>query len=141
MPVEVYVKTLERKHAITIHENAQYRRDATLEDVIHELVNLPSAGVFLKANDQLVSWIMCHPPFGMVRLFTLEPYRRRGYAKLAVCYLSKIMAKSGCVPFTSIMKGNTPAIVLFANLGFRILCRRDIYLVPVAATSSNLKAE
>lgn len=124
-----------------IYQNSQFRKDATLDDVTHEIDYFLSAGVFLKANNQLVSWVMCHPPFGMARLFTFEPYRNKGYAKLAVRYLSKIIAQSGCVPFTTIFKGNTPAIILFANLGFRMLCRRDVYVVPAATTSSNVPME
>lgn len=101
-----------------------------MEDIIEEIRHFPSAGVFLKESDQLVSWIMCHPPAGMNRLYTLESHRRKGYASLAASYLSRIEAQCGRLPFVNIIKGNTPAVILFANLEFRLICHRDVYLIP-----------
>ena len=137
MPGDVYVKNLEVRHAQVVHQNSLFRSNVALEDVRHEIEHLPSAGVFLKSNDELVSWMMCHPPLGMMRLGTFEPYRRRGYAKLAVKYLSKAVAQSGCVPFVSIIKGNSPAIALFESLGFKFLWRREIFIIPAPADISS----
>jgi len=95
MAPEVYVKSLERCHAALVYENWAYKSSTLVEFVADEIDRLPSAGVFLKSDDQLVSWIMEHPPNGMSRLYTVEPYRRRGYGRLAIQYLSKRMAQSG----------------------------------------------
>lgn len=140
MPCDVYVKSLERRHAQLVHQHSLFRSNVALDDVIHEIEHLPSAGVYLKENDELVSWMMCHPPLGMMRLSTFEAYRRKGYARLAARYLSKIVAQSGCVPFVSIIRGNSPAIALFESLNFRFLCRRDIFIVPAPADFSSLSA-
>lgn len=126
----MYITSLQEKHAAFIHQNWPYNSTATVEDVIEDILDFPSVGVFLKETNQLVTWMMCHPPVGMSRLCTLEPFRRQGYARLAIKYLSKLIAQSGSVPFVSIIKGNTPAVALFESMGFKFLCHRDILLVP-----------
>lgn len=91
----------------------------TLENFALGIDQLPSAGVFLKENDELVTWMMCNPPFGMSRLYTLESHRRRGYAKLAVQYLSKRMAQAGLIPFVHIVVENEASYKCFQSLGFQ----------------------
>ena len=86
-----------------------------------EIVQLPSAGIFLKSNDQLVTWMMCHPPNGMSRLLTLEPHRRKGYASLVTKYLTKRMAQSGHFPYINIVAGNPVSRKFFESIGFRYL--------------------
>lgn len=124
----MYIKSLERKHAIAIYENWPYRETTTVEDVAIGIDQLPSAGVFLKENDQLVSWMMSFPPNGMSRLHTLEQHRRKGYAKLLTQYLSKRVAQSGCVPFVNIIQHNVPSLAFFESMQFRLVCRRFVYL-------------
>ena len=83
-----------------------YSQYTTVDDVADEIDRQPSAGVFLKNGDQLVSWVMGRIPNGMSRLHTLDQYRRRGYAALAVKYVSKRMAQCGYLPFANIVIGN-----------------------------------
>lgn len=82
--------------------------------------HLPSAGVFLKENDELVSWMMCVPPTGMGRLHTLENHRRKGYAKLVTQYLSKRLVQSGFIPYVHVVVKNEVACKFFENLGFEL---------------------
>ncbi|XP_046653116.1 uncharacterized protein LOC124343710 isoform X5 [Daphnia pulicaria] len=117
----VYVKSLERCHAQTVYDHWPYRGNATLDNVSDEIEQLPSAGVFLKENDQLVSWITCYPPNGMSRLHTLEEHRHRGYAGLATKYLSKRVAQSGLVPFVNIVVENEASHKFFESVGFKLL--------------------
>ena len=120
---DVYVKSLERHHADIVHSHwPAFNRTSSVEDVADEIDQLPSAGVFLKETDELVCWINCHLGFGMARLFTLEPYRRRGYATLAIRYMSKRMAQCGFVPFIAGLVGNDVSKHLFKSLaGFELL--------------------
>ena len=121
LPDDVYVKSLEVCHAPLVFETWPYRHLTTLQDVIDEIIYLPSAGIFLKSNDKLVTWMMCHPPNGMSRLMTLEPYRRKGYASLVTKYLTKRMAQCGHFPYVNIVAGNSVTGTLFKSLGFRYL--------------------
>ncbi|XP_057372910.1 uncharacterized protein LOC130693735 [Daphnia carinata] len=123
IPDEVYVKSVERHHAQLIYDHwTAFKDTTTVEDVADEIDHFPSAGVFLKDNDQLVSWMMGHAPMGMSRLFTMDDHRRKGYAKLATQYMSKRMAQAGYVPFINIVVGNTASTEFFLGLGFRFVC-------------------
>lgn len=117
----VYVKSLERCHAQLVYDNWPYKRSTMVENVADEIELLPSAGVFLKENNELVSWMMCHPPNGMSRLHTMEQHRRRGYAALVTQYLSKRVAQSGFVPFVNIVTDNDASYNFFENMGFKLL--------------------
>jgi hypothetical protein len=117
----VYVKSLERCHAQIVYDYWPYRESTTVENITREIELLPSAGVFLKGNDKLVSWMMCHPPNGMSRLHTLEEHRHRGYASLVTQYLSRRMAQCGLVPFVNIVIENTASYNFFEIMKFKHL--------------------
>ncbi|XP_046653152.1 uncharacterized protein LOC124343739 isoform X1 [Daphnia pulicaria] len=117
----VYVKSLERCHAQIVYDYWPYRESTTVENITREIEQLPSAGVFLKGNDQLVSWMMCHPPNGMSRLHTLEEHRHRGYASLVTQYLSRRVAQCGLVPFVNIVIENTASYKFFEIMKFKHL--------------------
>ena len=119
MTPEVYVKSLERYHAPLVYEHWPYKSCTTVDYVANEIDRLPSAGVFLKDGDRLVSWVMEHPPSGTSRLHTLEQYRRCGYGRLAVLYFSKRSAQAGRQPFANIVVGNESSVHLFRSMGFR----------------------
>ena len=121
LPPEVYLKSLDRCHAQLIFDNWSHNVTSSVYEVEEEIATMPSAGLFLKSNDQLVCWMVNNPPFGMGLLFTLEEYRRRGYAKLVTQYMSKRMVQSGLVPFVTIVQGNTSSFAFFQSLGFQPL--------------------
>ena len=95
---DVYVKSLERCHAQMVYDHWPYRESTRVEYMADEIQQFPSAGVFLKESNELVSWMMIHLPNGMSRLHTLEQHRRKGYAAIVTKYLSKVMAQSGQHP-------------------------------------------
>ncbi|KAI9560841.1 hypothetical protein GHT06_011794 [Daphnia sinensis] len=117
----VYVKSLERCHAQLVYDNWPYNKRTTVDDIAGEIDQLPSSGVFLKEDNQLVSWMMCHPPNAMSRLHTLEDHRRQGYAALVTRYLAKRLAQSGFVPFVNIIVENSASKKVFESLGFQFL--------------------
>ena len=117
----VYVKSLERCHAQIVYDYWPYRENTSIEHVADEIELLPSAGVFLKENDEPVSWMMCYTPNGMSRLHTLEEHRRRGYAALVTQYLSKRVAQCGFVPFVNIVIENTASYKFFESMKFTFL--------------------
>lgn len=137
LPEGVYVKSLERKHATLVYEKWTYKASTRVEHVADEIDQLPSAGVFLKESDELVSWMVSHPPNGMSRLHTLEAHRRKGYAKLLTRYLAKRFAQSGCIPFVNIVYDNQASISFFESLGFKLLGRQYVYVsVPACITAA-----
>ena len=133
LPDDVYVKSLERCHAATIYSNWLYKASTTIGHVEEEIDRMPSAGLFLKETDELVCMIMGRPPNGMSRLFTLDEYRGRGYARLVIQYISKRMAQSGYLPFANVIAHNESSIKCFRHLGFRH--HRNICILEVTRNS------
>jgi predicted GNAT family acetyltransferase len=126
LPGEVYVTNLQRSHAHLVHHHWIPKVQTSIEDVADDIDHLQSAGVFLKENDQLVSWVVTSFVDGFSKLHTLEQYRHRGYATLAVKYLAKQLARSGLVPFVYIVADNEISIKLFQNVGFQFQCESHI---------------
>ena len=121
VPSDVYLSSLERRHAQLIFDNWSHSISSCISEVKDEIKKMPSVGLFLKSNDQLVCWMVSNPPFGMGLLFTLEDYRRRGYAKLVTHCMAKRMAQSGFLPYVTIVQGNSSSFAFFRSLGFRPL--------------------
>jgi predicted GNAT family acetyltransferase len=115
------VKSLERCHAKTVFDHWEYNYTTSLEEVADEIDELPSAGLFLKGSNQLVSWVMSHQPNGMSRLHTLTEHRKQGYASLVILYMAKRLAQAGYVPFANVEKTNTNSRQLFEKIGFRFI--------------------
>lgn len=111
-------------NAQQVYDFFPYRESVTLEDVTDEIEQLPSVGVFLKENRQLVSWMIQRSSFGMGRLFTLEAHRRRGYALLTVRSMSKKMAEAGFFPLLYVNHNNHASKALMIKAGFR--CQQSI---------------
>jgi len=115
---DIYAKSLERRDAQTVFDYWLYNSSTNVENVADELTQLPSAGVYLKSTDQLVSWMNFHPPNDMSRLHTLEEHPRKGYATLFTRYLCKRVAQAGHSPYVLILDGNTASEKFFQRFGF-----------------------
>ena len=121
MPNEIYVKTLEHFHAQIVYDHWEVRKSTSVDILIEEIKTFPTSGVFLKATNELVSWMMYFPTNGMSRLHTLETHRGKGYGSLAVRYLSKRVAQSGYLPTANVNIGNEASLNLFRSIGFQLL--------------------
>ena len=119
--------SLKSCNAQQVHDFYPYRRGVTVEDITKEIEQLPSIGIYLKENNQLVSWMTQRSSFGMGRLFTLEAHRRRGYALLAVRSLSKKMAEAGFIPMLYVDFDNDASEALMIKAGYR--CNQTIACV------------
>lgn len=121
VPPEVYVASLERKHAQLVYETWKANRYSVVEDVADDIELFPSIGVFLKTTGELVSWSTSLAGNGISRLYTLEQHRHKGYAALAVKAMAKTMALNGQMPFATVVVSNEGSSRLFERLGFRRL--------------------
>ena len=66
LPEDVYIRSLDRCHGQIVYDYWPYNQVCCAEDIADELDRLPSAGLFLKATDELVSWIVCPFPDGKI---------------------------------------------------------------------------
>lgn len=119
MPVDVYVRSLERGDAQVVYDYWPSRKETSVENIVREIEYFPSAGVVLKATNELVAWMMFYPPNGMSRLHVLEMHRRKGYASLVIRYLSKRCAQAGFLPTVNVVPGNIIPTKLYESLGFQ----------------------
>lgn len=112
--------TLKPYHAQLVYEHWAYKLDTTVDNIARDIEQLPTAGVFLRENNQLVTWMMNHPSLGMSRLYTAEDHRRRGYASLVLQYLAIKMVKAGYMPISNVVVGNVPSRAMFKHtFGFK----------------------
>ncbi|KAJ8679904.1 hypothetical protein QAD02_015691 [Eretmocerus hayati] len=81
-----------------------------------------SAGLFLKEDNSLVSWILYSDYGSLGQLQTVEKYKRKGYGKLVTKALVKELAeKDGLNSTLFIVKDNIVSHRLFSSLGYRPL--------------------
>jgi len=118
LPKDVYIKSLETSHATTVYEYWPYNMTTTVDSVVRNIIETPSAGVFRKDTDQLVSWMTSRTPNGMSKLHTLEEFRQRGYASFVTRYLAKRMAQAGYQPYATIDPINESSKKCFRSTGF-----------------------
>merc|ERR1712071_68347 len=118
-PDDIYVKSLEVCHVEIIYDTWAFKEMSCVQAIRNNIIDLPSAGVFTKDGDRLVSWIIGHN--GMNRLYTLDEYRRRGYATYATLYLAKRMAQAGYPPLVHIAPHNHASIAFFQSKGFKFV--------------------
>ena len=118
-PDEVYLNSLKPCHAIKVHAMWGHKHIISA-NWLEELVDhFPSVGVYLKSN-KLVTWAICNPPGGGIsHLYTEKDHRNKGYATLAVRFLSKQLANNGLVPYATIGVDNEASAKLFSAVGFQ----------------------
>lgn len=116
-------------HAATVYDCWPYKAVTTVDSVLNSVVESPSAGVFMKDTNQLVSFMISRVPNGMSQLHTLEGFRRRGYAAYVTRYLSKRMAQAGLTPFAVIFPDNESSIRCFQSVGFKIRSPSYIFAI------------
>lgn len=117
-PDDVYVKSLETRHAATVYDFWNFRFVTTVEAFVDSVIEAPSAGVFVKETNEPVSWMISRTPNGMSSLHTLEEFRQRGYASFVSQYLAKRMAQAGYLPYATIDPSNEASKKCFRNAGF-----------------------
>lgn len=126
-PDDVYIKSLETRHAATVYDNWALKRVANIDSVVDCIVESPSAGLFVKETNELVSWMTSHVPNGMSKLHTLEEFRHRGYARLVTQYLAKRVAQAGYLPFATIDPSNEASKKCFRSAGFSFISSFHIF--------------
>lgn len=81
------------------------------------LINL-KFGYGLFEGDKLFAWVLFNESGNLLHLYTLERYRRKGYAELILKLVSNILVNEGKPVIAHCVKGNTNAYKLYEKLGF-----------------------
>lgn len=120
LPDDIYIKSLEPNDAQIVWDHWPHKYCSSFQVSLENIIDLPSAGLFLKDGDRLVAWAVCFPPIGISRFHTLDEFRSRGYGAYVIKYLSKKMAQEGYCPYGGIFGGNEPSVRCFTRVGYTV---------------------
>ncbi|XP_038664771.1 glycine N-acyltransferase-like isoform X3 [Scyliorhinus canicula] len=113
------ISCLDPSHAQIVNRNWKYGNDDSgLQFVKSILEKFPSYCV-LDETDNPVSWILTYQYGAMGLLYTLPEHRRKGFAKLLVTKMVKVLQNLGQPIYCFIDEENTKSYQLFEKLGFK----------------------
>lgn len=78
------------------------------------------AGLFHKVDKQVVSFGLFAHYGGIGMLYTLQEFRRKGYAAIVILAISKELVARGLNPHAYVLHVNKPSAALFRKLGFEV---------------------
>mgnify|MGYP003729742883 CR=1 FL=1 len=70
---------------------------------------------------------MLSPGGLLVALVTIESARRKGYAKLVMKKVCKMLAEDSIEPFTSVSNENIPSLAVMRSIGFSNIYDCDVF--------------
>ncbi|XP_044755447.1 uncharacterized protein LOC123314321 [Coccinella septempunctata] len=130
-PKETYVKKLCADHAEQMNRVWPHRFENSGKNVANWLSINDGYGLFLKENDELVSWAM-QGYLGHINLLQTEKeHMGRGYGGVMLLLMAKHIAQSGYVPVAMVLTKNKASNSLFRKQGFESKCKSYFLLVSV----------
>ena len=110
-----------------VNSTWKYRSDESLNKILKIIEDgHPTVGLYV--NDKLVSWAVTYPDGASGMLYTLENYRRKGYANIVMqqlFYYRSISNTNYGDPFDYIVVNNTKSENLFKKLNFKPIKKVD----------------
>ena len=125
---EIILKPLSTvEDAKLVNSTWKYRSDESLNKILKIIEDgHPTVGLYV--NDKLVSWAVTYPDGASGMLYTLENYRRKGYANIVMqqlFYYRSISNTNYGDPFDYIVVNNTKSENLFKKLNFKPIKKVD----------------
>lgn len=114
--VKSKVVTIPVEEAGHIDEYYTFRDDKSIYEIEANLRRRPSAGIY--EDGKLVCWVMVHEDDSMGIMYTLDGYRRKGYAEEVSLVLIDQMLKLEKTPFIQIIETNQMSPGLAKKCGF-----------------------
>ncbi|MGL4737835.1 MAG: GNAT family N-acetyltransferase [Cellulosilyticaceae bacterium] len=99
-----------------INQYYTFKSDESLDEIEQNLSMRPSAGIY--QDGQLVCWLLIHEDDSMGIMYTMEGYRRRGYAVDVTLVLMDQILKRGKIPYLQILESNGMSPGLAIGCGF-----------------------
>jgi SAM-dependent methyltransferase len=116
-----------REDAELVNSTWKYRSDESLSKILKIIHDQhPTVGLYI--NNKLVSWAVTYPDGASGMLYTLESYRRKGYAKIVMqqlFYYRSISNTNYGDPFDFIVINNVKSENLFKKLNFKPIKKVD----------------
>ncbi|CAG9763756.1 unnamed protein product [Ceutorhynchus assimilis] len=118
---DVYVKQLQPQDFSIINEKWKFRYPESEQKFLDCFKLSPGSGVYLKSNNQLVSWVVSSCLGQMTALQTLKQHKKKGYGSLAVKHMANNLAEGGFDCCGTVHLGNAASEGLMTKLGFKKL--------------------
>jgi len=118
IPEDVFIDKLSVDHIDFIYSlwnNSDIYPKSDLWDTVRLNIGL---GVFNRHNRELLAWAMCGSYGGLNTLEVHPDYRGRGFGKLIVLAVTKVMGENGVSPHALISEKNKVSLGLFENVGY-----------------------
>jgi len=101
----------------TVIENWKWGYQWGSDFITSATLNLGSAGLFL--DGVLVSWGIYMRDGGIHAVFTVHEHRKKGYGKMLMRHLCKVIASKKHTPLLQIEQGNSVSVGLMTSIGFQ----------------------
>lgn len=117
-PEEVVLRKLTPAHSKTVDDHWPNKFPHS-QEFLSSLIELVGGwGLFLKSNNELVSWALLTGLGQLGMIQTVENYQKKGYACIITKVLSKKIAERGEDPAGTVAEDNTASQNMFKKLGF-----------------------
>lgn len=110
---------LDGSHAEKVDKNWKFHCDVSLS-YIQTLIRLNGGfGIFTKASNELVSWVLTNDQMALGFLYTLDAFRHRGLAQAVFSAAAKHLATTENVDsYAYVQQGNDVSLHLLRKIGF-----------------------
>ena len=130
------IDSLKIEDAEIVNKYYEYKSDVSLDKIKDAIINRPSSCV--RIDGIPVSFALLHEDNSIGYMYTLEEYRRKGYAYEVTKDISLKTIKSGRLPYIHIAHGNDSSLKLALKSGYKI--QGDVYWFGIFnATGKELK--
>lgn len=109
-------QAIDIKDAQTINKHYEYGGPDNIDTIKEDIINRPSSAIYV--DRQLVSWVLVHDDNSMGIMYTLDEFRKKGFAVDVSIDLASKIIKQGKTPFIHIVKGNDKSVKLAKKIGF-----------------------
>lgn len=117
-PEGVIVRSIDEEYTNFINSHWPHQYEGS-DCFIRELLKaFGGFGVFCKATNNLLSWVLINQYSELTMLQTLEEHAGRGFAKILVKQSSKSLAGQGVHPHAFVIVTNEKPRKIFEKLGF-----------------------
>ncbi|KAM3960298.1 uncharacterized protein ACR2FA_005596 [Aphomia sociella] len=116
LPDGLTFKTLSKEHIQLVDSSWVNRYDSSVW--YFQLLVTAQSGFGLFQDDQLACWVLINEVGALTHLYTLDDYRKKGYAETLLKLLCNDRLKQNMDSFAYCKEGNERACSLYKKLGF-----------------------
>lgn len=121
--IDCEIRPLELSYAKQVSDGTPYHAD--VNDVKMCLTRHPSAAAYV--DGKAVCWCLLHLEGSLGMLYTLQEFRRQGYALKVMTALTQMVIDAGNVPYAYIIEDNVASKSLATKYNLYNACKSDYF--------------